>query len=137
MPIQVISAWSLIGILVLAAPIYGVCSTAPVAVDDFLRLGAAPTLLDVLANDSDLEGQALSLSVLSSNCPGQVEVDGGLIVVDPGGPLLAPCTISYEVRDETGDFAVGTVTVTSSTNIFSDDFESGSTQAWSACDPSC
>ena len=125
-------------VLAVTPPIFGVCNTAPVAVDDFLSIESGLTLFDALANDGDLEGQALSLTILSTDCPGAVTANQGLVSFDPGGSLSKPCTISYEVRNEGGEIARGTIRVTStSLEIFSDTFDSGGAAAWSSCGPGC
>ncbi|HEX9732373.1 MAG TPA: Ig-like domain-containing protein [Thermoanaerobaculia bacterium] len=113
------------------------CNTAPTAVADAARAYDQPILIDVLGNDVDSEGQALTVAVTSESCPGQVSVDLDLVTYTPSPPLLQPCQIHYTVADDEGLSDSAAVTVSVIAEIFVDGFESGNASAWSACDPSC
>lgn len=95
----------------------------PVATDDSATLAEdAAQLIDVLANDTDAEGDSLSLTGLDrSGTQGQVSLSGGQVRYDPGGAFdhLAPGetatdSFGYSVSDGHGgsDSAQVTVTIT-------------------------
>ena len=110
------------------------CNTAPTAVDDETSTYDQAILIDVLANDSDPDGQGLTVALLSESCPGSVSVDFELLTLTPSAPLSSDCTISYSVTDEGGLSATAAVQVRAASapaEIFSDDFESGGVSAWS------
>ncbi len=106
------------------------CNTAPQAVDDTaLHLGD-PIVVDVLANDIEPDGEALSVSSLSTTCAGTASEDFGLVTMVPASQVAEACTIAYQVSDERGATSSATVVVTSSGALFKDSFESGNTSAW-------
>ena len=113
------------------------CNTAPAAVNDSTTALDQPVLIDVLANDSDPEGQALTVVATGWTCPGTVTVDFELLTFTPSEPLRQDCEIAYAVTDEGGLGATATVAVTFPRSIFADDFESGDVSAWSECEPTC
>lgn len=92
--------------------------------------------IDVLANDVEPNGEALTVSIDADTCPNTVTVVEGLIRVestlgpDAGGPAYT-CTIDYRIEDETGHQATSFVTVVALPPILVDGFESGTTGAWS------
>ena len=93
---------------------------------------------DVLANDTEPDGEALTLSVITHTCPNTVVATDGLIQVqtepDDGSPqgISVSCAISYRIEDETGRSDTATLQLTAQTfPLFSDGFESGSVSAWS------
>ena len=111
------------------------CNSPPVAVDDAVSAFNEPVLIDVLANDSDVDGQALSVTVTGGTCltAGTATVDFELVRFAPDGTLEADCTLAYTVTDEGGLAAQATVEVTATAPaglIFFDGFESGDTSAW-------
>ena len=117
--------------LVPAERIGGACNPAPVAVDDSLSVHPGLTYFDPLANDSDVEGQALTLASVSTTCPGIVAIDQGLISVHLASSLSSNCSIQYQVRNESGNADTGTIVVTSPLlSIFADGFELGNADAW-------
>jgi hypothetical protein len=87
-------------------------------------------LVDVLANDTDPEGQALLVSVTGTTCPGTAAVELDLVAFTPQPRLSADCTITYQIEDDGGLSDTGTVTVELMSGIFSDGFESGNTSRW-------
>ena len=89
-------------------------------------------MVDVLANDSDPDGEDLEVLGLSTTCGGTVSEDFGLVTLALSVSGLAQdCTITYQVRDESGGSATGTVTIRDATGfIFADGFESGDTSQW-------
>jgi len=123
-----------------AARLGAACNTAPVAVNDTATTIDEPVLIDVLANDTDAEGEALSVSLGLKNCAGTASVDDdGLVTFKPSGTINATCFISYTVSDESGGSASATITITGDASvIFRDTFETGDKSRWAAtCPPSC
>ncbi|MEM8962985.1 MAG: Ig-like domain-containing protein [Acidobacteriota bacterium] len=109
------------------------CNVAPVAADDTAIHRGAVVLVDVLANDSDGDGQALSATLIGGTCPGTATLDQGLLTWTPPG-YQPSCTFTYRVFDEDGLSAAAVVTVsTPPTTVFYDNFESGDTTSWVFC----
>ena len=113
------------------------CNTAPQALDDAVSTYRDAVVVDVLANDDEPDGEALDVTLTGGTCKGAPTVELGLVSYEPNPPLAADCTITYEVRDESGDVATATLHVRFLADIFSDDFETGNASAWSACAASC
>ena len=101
---------------------------APVAADDTLTLNedAGQTLFDVLANDTDVDGDILQVQTgsvqITSTVPGASSPSGpGLVEIDPetGRVAYTPATdffgtetITYTLTDGNGGTDTGTLTVT-------------------------
>jgi hypothetical protein len=87
---------------------------APVGVDDTTTTPEdTPVTVDVLANDSDVDGPALSIK--SATVPvaqGTVAIVGGKLVFTPAPNFNGIATISYVATDGTLDTAVTTATIT-------------------------
>lgn len=93
-------------------------------------------LIDPLANDSDPDGDLLTVEIQTSSGSGSVSVDtfGVLSFVPDPVPGPVSCEIRYRLNDGTtvSPDAVVWITVTPFVpEIFSDGFESGDTSAWS------
>ena len=124
--------------LVLANTAAAQCNTAPTAVLDSAETPDNKILwIDVLGNDTDPDGQPLTVSLVSENCPGTVATDsGGLLTYAPtrvSEPGL-DCSITYRIADGAGDTDTAVVTVSVRAVpplIFADGFESGDISAWS------
>lgn len=116
------------------------CS-APVAVADGADNYGAALVVDVLANDRDADGDALSVAVTGTTCAGAaIEVRGGLIAIEPWDHRPRACTIDYRVSDATGRSATAVLSLAAVTlpAIFADGFEAGSTGRWSeTCSSGC
>ena len=100
----------------------------PVAVDDTLTLSedASQTLFDVLANDTDVDGDILQLQAgsvrITSTVPGQnspagsgsveIDADTGRIAYKPATDFFGTETIAYTIQDGNGGTDSGTLTVT-------------------------
>jgi hypothetical protein len=69
-------------------------------------------LIDVLTNDSDPEGGALTLHAVGLPLIGEAQIDGGEIRYTAPVGQTGEDTFSYTIRDEHGAEATGTVTVT-------------------------
>ncbi len=70
------------------APLLAQCDNNPIAIDDEVLLAATPVLIDVLANDQEPDGEALSLTVLSTTCPLTFEVLFDVVRLTPTPDLL-------------------------------------------------
>ena len=89
-------------------------NTPPVATDDsYVRQdGASEQLLDVLANDSDAEGDILSiLSVTQPAQGGHVTVNGDRLVFHPVAGFLGAVTFTYTIEDGYGGVDTATVRI--------------------------
>ncbi|MEE2829222.1 MAG: Ig-like domain-containing protein [Myxococcota bacterium] len=87
---------------------------APDAVDDLATLdedGAAS--INVLANDSDAEGDALTVVGVATPNSGQSEIEpSGLVRYTPDPDFFGTDSFNYIVEDATGESSTGLVTVT-------------------------
>lgn len=114
-----------------------VCNQDPIASPDTTEAFLTSILIDVLANDTEPDGEVMSVSLQGGTCASVGTVTLILDVVQltpPSTGLAASCTILYRVADESGNVSsTTTVTVNNSFDpIFADGFESGDTSAWSA-----
>jgi VCBS repeat-containing protein len=94
---------------------------APVAVADSATTDEdTAVLIDVLTNDTDVDGDTLSVTTASvSSGSGSVSIVGGVLSYDPGTAYQslnagqnATVTIDYTVSDGNGGSSVGSATVT-------------------------
>jgi Ca2+-binding RTX toxin-like protein len=85
---------------------------APVAVNDAATLDEDTEItIDVLANDSDVDGDALTVSAASAS-QGTVTINGdGTLTYTPNGDFNGTDTITYTVVDGKGGSATATVAV--------------------------
>ncbi len=117
----------------LAGPLTAQCNAPPVAVADAATtIYDRPLLIDVLANDSDPDGDLLTVSVVSDDCPGTLTAgELGLLTYVPA-PASEPvtCEIVYRAYDGTAWSPQVVVSVTFNPVIFTDGFESGDVTAW-------
>jgi len=92
----------------------GVANTAPVAVaDQAATLSGAPVDVNVLANDSDPDGDPIRVSATTQPASGTVTIIGGLSVVyTPAPGFVGSAAFSYTITDDRGGFATATVIVT-------------------------
>ena len=113
------------------------CNSAPTALDDIATTRDDRALiLDVLANDSDPDGNPLAVQILTHDCPGTVTADSTETVtfIPVPVPGTTTCSIDYRITDGEGGNANASVTVTVERFepfIFGDGFEAGDTSAWS------
>lgn len=93
-----------------------VINTAPVAVDDQASIDVATSVtIDVLANDSDAEGNLdpESLAVVVQAGRGRaLKADAGGIIYTPGGKFTGDDSFTYQVCDTAGACSRANVTVT-------------------------
>lgn len=86
---------------------------APVAVDDRASVAEDGTvLIEVLANDADLDGEALTLTIAGAPAHGTAVLEGGRIRYTPAANYHGTDRFSYRVTDAAGASAEAVVTVT-------------------------
>ncbi|MEW6219010.1 MAG: Ig-like domain-containing protein, partial [Thermodesulfobacteriota bacterium] len=85
----------------------------PLANTDLASTGEDTTVVvDVLANDSDPDGDALSLTSATAGAFGSTSVSGSRIVYAPAANASGTDSFFYQIADGHGGTATGTVTVT-------------------------
>jgi hypothetical protein len=86
----------------------------PVAVDDTAAtLFDASVAIDVLANDSDVDGDGLSVSGVGSPSHGTAVVDvNGTVTYQPGAGYTGDDAFDYQITDGAGGSATAAVSVT-------------------------
>lgn len=85
----------------------------PVAVDDVAVTEAnTPVAIPVLTNDTDCDGDTLSLLAAGQGANGSVSVDKNSVIYTPKQDFSGNDSFSYTVSDVHGATAVGTVSVT-------------------------
>jgi Bacterial Ig domain len=114
-----------------STPALAQCNASPIAIDDLAFHEGRLIIVDVLANDVEPNGEALTVTNISTTCAGTLAEDFGLVSLEPPAPVAEDCTISYQVVDESGNSASATVVVQSIGLLFEDGFESGDTTGWS------
>lgn len=103
-----------------------VINTAPDAVDDAVSVpGATPAVLDLVLNDTDPNGDALSVrsADTASAQGGTVSVTGGVATYTPAPGFRGTDTFTYVLEDVRGgtDTATATITVTNNVPVATDD----------------
>jgi hypothetical protein len=90
-----------------------VVNQAPVAQDDSVSAPQGQTTsVDVLANDSDPEGETLSLVSVSAPARGSAVINGTTIDYTPEPGFAGEDRFGYTIQDASGNTASATVTVT-------------------------
>jgi CSLREA domain-containing protein len=90
----------------------GPVNDPPVAVDDAASTAEdAAVGVDVLANDSDVDGDSLTVESVTQGAHGSVTTDGATVTYTPDPDWSGTDTFSYTVTDGTAT-DIGTVTVT-------------------------
>lgn len=86
---------------------------APQAADDqfSVEVDSTDNLLDVLANDSDPDGDVLSIVSLTPPTNGQAAISGDRVAYTPGTGFTGIDSFSYTVEDGFGGQSTATVTV--------------------------
>ncbi|WP_299672063.1 Ig-like domain-containing protein [uncultured Roseobacter sp.] len=91
----------------------GASNTAPVAVDDSATLSEdGGVLVDVLANDSDADGDTLVLADVSGAVNGTAVIENGQIRYDPDADFNGTETLTYTVSDGNGGTDTGSLALT-------------------------
>ncbi len=87
---------------------------APVAADDFANADVSgPTVIDVLANDSDVDGDPLVIDSVTQPANGTVTINpDGTITYVPDAGFSGDDTFTYTICDAAGECSTATVTVT-------------------------
>jgi hypothetical protein len=86
---------------------------APAAADDAATTAfAAPVTIDVLANDTDPDGDALSIASVGAPASGTAAVSGTSIVYTPATGFSGIDRFTYTISDGRGGTSRATVTVT-------------------------
>ncbi len=84
----------------------------PVAVDDSAQTSAGTAVtIDVLANDTDIDGDSLSVQSVTQPGKGTATIVAGGIRYDPGPTFSGSDTFDYVVSDGNGGTDTGTVTI--------------------------
>ncbi|WP_394388150.1 BspA family leucine-rich repeat surface protein [Shewanella woodyi] len=87
-------------------------NSLPLAVDDELTmLVNSQGSIDVLSNDSDPDGDRLSLHKVSSDI-GKVEMSGNKLLITPDSEFLGEFEITYFIIDSSGAMATAKVNIT-------------------------
>lgn len=71
-----------------------------------------PVLIDVLANDTDIDGDPLSISALGDAGHGTVQIENGKVRYTPAAGYTGSDAFNYTVTDGAGGFTQGNVNVT-------------------------
>lgn len=88
-------------------------SDPPVAADDTASVTAGQqVLIDVLANDSDPDGDELSIAAVGTPAAGTAEIDGDRILYTAPAAFSGTVQIAYTASDGNGGTDDATVTVT-------------------------
>jgi len=83
---------------------------APIAYDDQLRIPSASTTLPILANDDPVDGDSLTVSILTQPKGGLVSVTNGtLVTFQPENAFVGPTSFTYRITDPGGLSADATV----------------------------
>ena len=91
---------------------------APQASDDQFTVDADSTdnTLDVLANDSDADGDSLTITSVSQPAEGQTAVSGSQVIYTPQPEFIGSDSFTYTIEDGFGGQATATVTVAVQSN---------------------
>jgi len=88
-------------------------NTAPVAVDDSATTNIGqPVTLTTLSNDSDADGDTLTITSVGTPSNGTAVISGGEIIYTPNPGFTGVDTFSYTISDGNGGTATATETVT-------------------------
>lgn len=89
-----------------------VTNTPPLAADDVIATFInQPSSTNVLANDRDPDGDAISVTSFTSGAHGQVAMANGIATYTPDAGYEGADSFTYTITDAHGATAVGTVTV--------------------------
>jgi hypothetical protein len=84
----------------------------PVAVDDWVATGSgAPLTISPLANDSDVDGDALSITSTGTPAHGTVDIVGAQLVYTPDADFTGVDSFDYAIADPSSATATATVHV--------------------------
>jgi VCBS repeat-containing protein len=84
----------------------------PIAVDDVAGTAAGtPLVIDVTANDVDVDGDALTVAAISAPVNGTAVFAAGQVTYTPGAGFAGVDTLTYTILDGSGGTATATVQV--------------------------
>jgi len=86
-------------------------NTNPVANADTASNVSGPVTIAVLANDTDADGDTLSITAVTQGASGSVTTDGTTVTYTPGASFTTSDTFNYTISDGFGGSAIGNVTV--------------------------
>jgi uncharacterized repeat protein (TIGR01451 family) len=85
----------------------------PIAVDDGAQAGTQPIDITVLANDRDPDGDALTVTAMTTPSSGTVQINAdGTVRYTPAPGFTGTATFRYTISDGHGGASTATVTVT-------------------------
>ena len=84
---------------------------SPVAVDDFVTSGVSGIGIEILANDSDANGDEMTVIWFSLAENGTVSLDGSVITYVPNPGFSGNDSFDYQIEDPEGESDIATVTV--------------------------
>ena len=84
----------------------------PVANPDTLANVSGPVTIAVLGNDTDADGDTLSITGVTQGTYGSVTTNGTAVTYTPGASFASSDTFTYTISDGFGGNATGNVTVT-------------------------
>ena len=86
----------------------------PVAVDDIISVNedASATVIDVLANDSDLDGDTIRVDSVTQPSNGIVTLVNGVVKYIPNANYNGPDSFTYTISDQNGGTNTATVNIT-------------------------
>ncbi len=88
-------------------------NSAPIAADDVAVTDQdTAVLIDVLDNDSDPEGGALTIDAFSAPANGAVAASGTLLEYTPDSGFAGVDSFTYDISDSLGEVATATVDIT-------------------------
>jgi|GEM_PF-2978208 len=85
--------------------------TPPVASPDTVNNVSGPVTIAVLANDSDADGDTLTITGVTQGLSGSVTTNGTIATYTPGASFTTSDAFTYTISDGFGGTAVGNVTV--------------------------
>ncbi|HEY3176926.1 MAG TPA: Ig-like domain-containing protein [Candidatus Polarisedimenticolia bacterium] len=102
------------------------------AADTSSTAAGQPVTIDVLANDSDPDGDTLTITGVTQGSGGRVTHDGTRVTYLPGGGFVQSDSFTYAVSDGHGGSATGSVTVfrDGCSSSFFDDLEPAQEPGW-------
>ena len=107
----IVDGWGLAGVEIFAG---GYVNTPPVAVDDYLAVtqDTVGNVLGVRTNDTDADGDALTVTTATAASHGTATVSGGGIIYIPTYGYTGSDTFSYTISDGWGGTDTATVHLT-------------------------
>ena len=106
---------------------------APDAVDDAaLTTPGKPVTVSVLANDSDSDGDTLTVTAVTQGTRGSVTTNGTTVTYSPGSGFTSSDSFTYTIGDGNGGTDTATVTVSRADCLgsFADDLEPAPEPGW-------